>query len=169
MKKLITTILTLGMMAPAFSQVIQTQELSEVVLYATNYKYLNSLASEDPAAIPVTMLERKVAAFNLESSEYYQDEYDYYQISFYIPDGKILAAYNADGKIIRTIEKFENVKLPETVNNAVLDRFPGWVVSEDAYLVRYHETKGVSKTYKLTLVNGDKTLKVKMDDQGNFL
>ena len=169
MKKLITTILTLGMMAPVFSQVIQTQELSEVVLYATNYKYLNSLASEDPAAIPVKMLERKVAAFNLESSEYYQDEYDYYQISFYIPDGKILAAYNADGKIIRTIEKFENVKLPETVNNAVLDRFPGWVVSEDAYLVRYHETKGVSKTYKLTLVNGDKTLKVKMDDQGNFL
>ena len=169
MKKLITTVLILGLLPALFSQDIRTEELSEVVVYATNYKYLNSLASEEPAAIPVQMLQRKVAAFNLESSEYYQDEYDYYQISFFIPDGKILAAYDADGKIIRTIEKFENIKLPESVNQAVLDRFPGWVVSEDAYLVRYHETKGVSHTYKITLVNGDKTLKVKLDDKGNFL
>jgi len=169
MKKLITTVLFLGMLPALFAQEIRTEELSEVVLYATNYKYLNSLASEEPAAIPVKMLQRKVAAFNLESSDYYQDDYDYYQISFYIPDGKILAAYDANGKIIRTIEKFEDVKLPESVNNAVLDRFPGWVVSEDVYLVRYHEKKGVSKTYKVTLKNGDKTLKIKLDDKGNFL
>jgi len=169
MKKLITTVLILGMLPVLFSQEIRTEELSEVVVYATNYKYLHSLASEEPASIPVKMLQRKVAAFDLESSEYYQDDYDYYQISFYIPDGKILAAYDADGKIIRTIEKFENVKLPESVNNAVLDRFPGWVVSEDVYLVRYHEKKGVSQTYKVTLKNGDKTLKVKLDDKGNFL
>ena len=55
------------------------------------------------------------------------------------------------------------------MNLAVLDRFPGWVVSEDVYLVKYHETKGVSHTYKITLVNGDKTLKVKLDNKGNFL
>jgi hypothetical protein len=169
MKKLLLSLLCVGLASPMLAQVIKTEELSEVVLYATNYKYLNSLASEEPAAIPVQMLERKVAAFNLEDSEYYQDDYDYYQINFYIPDGKILAAYNADGKIIRTIEKFKDVKLPESVNNALLDRFPGWVVSEDFYLVRYHETKGVDKTYKVTLKNGDKTLKVKLDDKGNFL
>lgn len=161
--------LCVGLASPAWSQIIKTEELSEVVVYATNYKYLNSLASEDPAAIPVQMLERKVAAFDLEDSEYYQDDYDYYQISFFIPDGKILAAYDRDGKILRTIEKFENVKLPESVANAVVDRFPGWVVSEDIYLVRYHEDKGVTKTYKLTLTNGDKKLKVKLDDKGNFL
>ncbi len=169
MKKLLLSLLCIGFISPMLAQVIKTEELSEVVVYATNYKYLNSLKSQEPAAIPVQMLERKVAAFNLENSDYYQDDYDYYQIRFYIPDGKILAAYNADGKIIRTIEKFENVKLPESVNNALLDRFPGWVVSEDVYLVRYHETKGVDKTYKVTLKNGDKTLKVKMDDKGNFL
>lgn len=169
MKKLLLSLLCVGLASPLFAQEVKTEELSEVVVYATNYKYLNSLASEEPAAIPVKMLQRKVAAFNLEDSDYYQDDYDYYQIRFYIPDGKILAAYNADGKITRTIEKFENVKLPESVNNAILDRFPGWVVSEDVYLVRYHETKGVSKTYKVTLVNEDQTLKIKLDDKGNFL
>jgi hypothetical protein len=115
------------------------------------------------------MLERKVAAFNLEDSDYYQDDYDFYQIRFFIPDGKILAAYDKDGKILRTIEKFKNVKLPESVSNAVLDRFPGWTVSEDTYLVNYHQTKGVEKSYKLTLVNGDKKIRVKLDDKGNFL
>jgi hypothetical protein len=127
------------------------------------------VASEEPAAIPVEMLERKVAAFNLEDSDYYQDDYDFYQIRFFIPDGKILAAYDKDGKILRTIEKFKNVKLPESVSNAVLDRFPGWTVSEDTYLVNYHQTKGVEKSYKLTLVNGDKKIRVKLDDKGNFL
>jgi hypothetical protein len=169
MKKFLLGLLCIGLASPVMAQIIQTEELSEVVVYATNYKYLNSLASEDPAAIPVQMLERKVAAFNLEESEYYQDDYDYYQINFFIPDGKILAAYDKDGKILRTIEKFKNVKLPESVNNAVVDRFPGWVVSEDYYLVRYHQDKGVTKTYKLTLVNGDKKVRVKLDDKGNFL
>ena len=169
MKKLLLVLLCLGLISPALAQVIKTEELSEVIVYATNYKYLNSLASEEPAAIPVQMLERKVAAFNLEESEYYQDDYDYYQINFYIPDGKILAAYDQDGKILRTIEKFKNVKLPESVNNALVDRFPGWVVSEDYYVVRYHEKKGVTKTYKITLTNGEKKVRVKLDDKGNFL
>ncbi|MCO5725157.1 nicotinate-nucleotide adenylyltransferase [Robiginitalea marina] len=169
MKNFILGLLILGLTSPIMAQVIKTEELSEVVLYATNYKYLNSVASEEPAAIPVEMLERKVAAFNLEDSDYYQDDYDFYQIRFFIPDGKILAAYDKDGKILRTIEKFKNVKLPESVSNAVLDRFPGWTVSEDTYLVKYHQTKGVEKSYKLTLENGDKKIRIKLDDKGNFL
>lgn len=169
MKKLLLSLLCIGLTSPLWAQVIKTEELSEVVVYATNYKYLNSLASEEPAAIPVQMLERKVAAFNLQDSEYYQDDYDYYQIRFYIPDGKILAAYDRDGKILRTIEKFKNVKLPESVRNSIVDRFPGWDVEEDVYLVRYHADKGVTKSYKVTLTNGEKKLKLKLDDKGNYL
>ena len=169
MKKLFLSLLCIGLTSPLWAQVIKTEELSEVVVYATNYKYLNSLASEEPAGIPVQMLERKVAAFNLQDSEYYQDDYDYYQIRFYIPDGKILAAYDRDGKILRTIEKFKNVKLPESVRNSIVDRFPGWDVEEDVYLVRYHKDKGVTKSYKVTLTNGDKKMKLKLDDKGNYL
>ena len=169
MKKLILGLICIGLTSPALAQIIKTEELSEVTVYATNYKYLNSLASEEPAGIPVQMLERKVAAFNLEDSEYYSDEYDYYQISFFIPEGKVLAAYDKDGKIIRTVERFKDVALPNTVKEAVLDRFPGWTVTEDVYVVRFHKNKGVTKTYKLRLENGDQKIKVKVDDNGNFL
>ncbi|WP_088341473.1 nicotinate-nucleotide adenylyltransferase [Robiginitalea sediminis] len=169
MKRFILGLMCIGLTSPALAQIVKTEELSEVTVYATNYKYLNSVASDEPAAVPVEMLERKVAAFDLENSEYYVDEYDYYQIRFYIPEGKILAAYDKDGRIIRTIERFSDIALPNSVKAAVLDRFPGWEITKDLYRVNYHEDKGAVKTYKLTLENGDKKIRVKVDDKGNFL
>lgn len=169
MKKLVFGLIGIGLALPVTAQIVRTEQLSEVTVYATNYKYLNSVKSEEPAAIPVTMLERKVAAFDLMDSEFYNDEYDYYQISFYIPEGKILAAYDADGKIIRTVERFQDVALPSNVREAVAERFPGWIVSKDVYAVTYHQEKGINKKYKLVLVNGDKKLRVKLDDTGAFL
>lgn len=169
MKKLLLGLLCIGLTSPALAQIVKTEELSEVTVYATNYKYLNSMAADEPAPVPVEMLQRKVAAFDLENSEYYVDDYDYYQIRFYIPEGKILAAYDKDGRIIRTIERFDDIGLPNSVKMAVLDRFPGWEITKDVYRVNYHEIKGAEKTYKLTLENGDKKIRVKIDDRGNFL
>lgn len=40
---------------------------------------------------------------DLKSSDLYSDEYATYNISFYIPDGKILTTYDKDGKLLRTI------------------------------------------------------------------
>lgn len=169
MKKLVLGILGIGLAFPMTAQIVRTEQLSEVTVYATNYKYLNSVGSFEPAAIPVQLLERKVASFDLMDSDFYNDEYDLYRISFYIPQGKILAAYDANGKIMRTVERFENVALPVSVRDAVAERFPGWTVSKDVYAVSFHQEKGVTKTYKLVLVNGDQKIRVKLDDTGVFL
>lgn len=169
MKKAILGLILLGMTTQVFAQVIKTEELSEVTVYATNYKYLNDMNSGEVASLPVAMLQRKVAAFNVKDSEYYQDDYDLYQINFYIPEGKILAAYDRDGKLLRTVERFKDINLPAAVKNAVLDRFPEWTITKDNYIVHYHDTKGSTKKYKLKLENGDKTLRIKVDEKGKFL
>ncbi|MGB5820745.1 MAG: nicotinate-nucleotide adenylyltransferase [Saonia sp.] len=169
MKKVVLGLLAIGLTLPACGQVIKTEQLSEVIVYATNYKYLNNVNTQEVASIPVEMLERKVAAFNLKDSEFYQDDYDLYQISFYIPEGKILAAYDSDGKLIRTAERFKDISLPTAVREAVLDRFPQWVITKDVYLVNYHEDKGATKRYKLKLKNGDEIIRVKVDEKGEFL
>jgi len=169
MKKVIFGLLFLGLTTQAYSQIVETQELSEVTVVATNYKYLNSVNSEEVASVPVEMLERKVAAFDYKSSDLYQDDYDLYRVDFFIPEGKILAAYDKDGKLIRTAEKFTNVNLPKAVKKAVMKRFPEWTISKDVYLVNYNAQKGAKKTYKLHLENDDKTIKVKTDEKGNFL
>ena len=168
MRKLMIGLLVLGLTTQAFSQITKTEQLSEVVIVATNYKYLNQV-SQDEVAIPVKLLQRKVATYDVTTSDFYDDEYDYYSVSFFIPEGKVLAAYDKDGKIIRTVEKYKDIALPKSVINSVVTRFPGWTIAKDAYLVNYHNEKGVDKKYKLTLENGDQRLKIKTDAEGNFL
>lgn len=169
MKKLLVGLIALGLTTQSFAQVIKTEQLSEVVVVATNYKYLNNANSGEVSSLPVELLERKVAAFNVKDSEMYQDEYDYYYVSFYIPDGKILAAYDKDGKIIRTIEKFKDINIPMEVKAAVLDKYPKWTITKDVYVVNYNDKSGAKKTYKLKLENGNETIRVKTDEFGNFL
>eukprot|EP01013_Petalomonas_cantuscygni_P035105 TRINITY_DN63332_c0_g1_i1.p1 TRINITY_DN63332_c0_g1~~TRINITY_DN63332_c0_g1_i1.p1 ORF type:complete len:170 (+),score=1.28 TRINITY_DN63332_c0_g1_i1:50-559(+) len=169
MKKVLLGLLLMGLTIPSYSQIVKTEELSEVIVYATNYKYLSNVNSQEVTSIPVTALERKVAAYDIKNSDIYMDEYDYYEVAFYIPEGKILAAYDKDGKIMRTAEKFKDINLPNTVKEAILERFPQWTITKDIYLVSYHDEKGINKKYKLKLVNGDKVLRVKLDAGGNFL
>jgi len=168
MLKLIIGLLVLGLTNQGIAQVTKTEHLSEVVIVATNYKYFNQVGQSE-VAIPVKQLQRKVATYDIKTSDFYDDEYDYYSVSFYIPEGKILAAYDKDGKIIRTIEKYKDVGLPKIVVNGVIKKYPGWIIAKEAYLINYHHKKGVDKKFKLTLENGDKRLKVKIDDEGNFL
>ncbi|MBT8321304.1 MAG: nicotinate-nucleotide adenylyltransferase [Eudoraea sp.] len=168
MKKFIVGLFVLGLASPLFSQVVKTEELSEVVVMAVNYKYLNQVDNTE-AAIPVKMLERKAAAYDVTAQDFYQDDFEFYTVSFYIPDGKLVAVYDSEGKIIRTIEKFNNVNLPNAVKKAVLKRYPNWSIVKDVYRVSYAETKGAKKTYKLKLKNGDKVLRIKMNEDGEFL
>ena len=169
MKNALFGLLVVGLTTQAYSQRAKTEQLSEVVVVATNYKYLNDVNSKEVISVPVQMLERKVAAFDPTSSDFYSDEFDVYNISFYIPEGKILAAYDRDGKLIRTVERFKDINIPTAVKKAVLNRFPAWTIGKDVYRVTYNDKKGSKMTYKLTLQNGDKTLKVKADEDGNFI
>ncbi|MFL1895320.1 nicotinate-nucleotide adenylyltransferase [Aquimarina sp. 2-A2] len=166
MKKFIVSLLILGISFPFYSQ--KVEQLSEVFISATNYKYLDKVSSRE-VAVPVELLERKVATFNLKDADFYQDDYDLYQVTFYIPEGKILASYDKEGNILRTAERFVDVNLPTKVINAVKERFPNWAISKDIYLVNYHDKKGAKKRYKLKLENQDKVLRVKVDENGDFM
>jgi hypothetical protein len=168
MKKIILGLLALGLTIPIFAQDVKVIELSEVVIRPMNFKYLNATDSKD-AAIPVKTLERAVASYDITEAEFYQEDFDYYSVSFFIPDGKIVAEYDNEGKIIRTIEKFKNISVPDDVKTAVLKRFPNWTITKDVYRVTYTEDNGANKVYKLTLKNGDKRMRVKVDDVGTFL
>jgi hypothetical protein len=147
--------------------VIAQEVLPEVTVVATNYKYLKSVGEKEVAQ-PVQMLQRTAAAYDVKKSEYYEDDYETYFISFYIPEGQILAAYDKNGKLIRTAEKYENAKLPSAVTGAVNTRFPNWKISKDVYQVTYYDDKGTNKKYKLLLENGNKRMKVKMNEAGEF-
>ena len=158
-----------GLTPQAIAQVVDEGMLPEIEVHAMNYKYLSSIDNAD-APVPVRLLEQKVANHDLKNSDIYQDEYDTYHVSFFIPEGRIVAVYDKDGNITKTIEKFVNIKPPKAIKESVERRFPGWVIYKDTYLVSYHKDRGlIKKQYKLILENGDERIRVKTDEKGKFI
>ena len=158
------TLCLIGFSICSFAQIT----LPEVKIVASTYKYLNAVDNTEMAQ-PVRMLELKAATYDIKQSEFYEEDYDSYSVSFYIPNGYILASYDKEGKLISTAEKFKNTKVPAAVREAVNNKYPQWIIAEDIYLVNYHEKRGVNKLFKLVLENGSKRLKVKLNEKGEFL
>lgn len=155
----------LGLIFQSFAQIT---ELPEIKLVAVNYKYLDAAGNED-AALSVQQLQQQVAEYDVKKTDFYTDEYDLYNVNFFIPEGKILASYDKDGNLLRTAEKFKDVALPQAVREAVAGRFPNWIITGDVYLVNYHGPDKVTKLYKILLENGEQRMRIKTDEKGNFL
>ena len=170
MKKLVIVLILMGLTSEVFAQQ-KTEVLDEIKLLGINYKYLNALGNED-VAHPVKLLEQKVATFDLKSLAIYEDgeDKDYY-VTFNIPQGRILAAYDNKGEIIYTAEKFTDIRLPLVVSNAIVEKYPGWKITGDIYMVKYRENSNskIKKTYKLFIEKNEKFTRVKTDQNGNFI
>ena len=167
MKKVIFSLFILGLTIQLYAQEPTITELEEVVL-VNNYKYLSGTDASD-MPVEANQLQIKAANFDIKTLDIYTDEYDYYDVYFIIPDGKILATYDSNGVILRTAEKYKDTDLPKPILISVLKRFPNWNITKDVYLVKYNEGETAKKKYKITLTNGDKRIKIKLDAEGNFL
>lgn len=161
---LLLTIL-MGIVTSTFSQ----NTLPEIIVRAVRYKYLSAVTKQEVSQ-PVRMLQRQAAEYNVKSADYYEEDNDVYFVSFYIPEGQILASYDKEGKLLSTVEKYKNIELPKVIAEAVGKRYPNWSINKDVYFVNYHETNTeVKKYYKLTLRNGDRRMQVKVNAEGEFL
>ena len=146
----------------------QIKTLPSITLLSRNYKYLKALDNNEVAQ-PVQMLEQQAAVYDVKESEFYQDDYDTYYVSFYLPMGYILAIYDSSGKLLSTAEKFKNLAVPSAVRTAVADRYPNWGISKNIYRVNYEDERGAKKVYKLILENGKKRLRVKVNETGEII
>jgi hypothetical protein len=81
----------------------------------------------------------------------------------------MVVAYDQDGVIIKTIERFKNYQLPDDVQLALKEKYPDWIVVKDLFLVTYSEKRGAKKLYKIKLKNGEEIARVQLDARGNFL
>ena len=165
MKKVIIGLFLLGLTTQIYAQ---NSETFPAVYVVHNYKYLSDAGSKE-APIPLEELHLKVSDFNVKELDIYTDEYDFYYVNFVIPEGKILASYDSESNLLRTVERYGNINLPISILKSITDRFPNWIVSKNLYLVNYHEHGKTRKLYKITLENGDKRIKIKIDDKGDFL
>lgn len=168
MRTLLLGLFFIGLTGLCYAQIEQKDTLAEVEVYATNYDYLKSVKSKDIMPI-INQLERKVANFDVKSLNLNPDQYEKYNVMFFIPTGEISALYDNGSNIISTIEKFTDVNLPMSVVKSVKRQYPDWSIKGDMYVVRYHHNKGVKKRYKIFLQNADKRRKIVTDENGTIL
>lgn len=169
MRKLALSLFIFGLTLQLSAQT-QSERLDEVEVVAKNFKYINSVGTSEVAR-PVKVLEQRVATLDIKSLSFYEAEVEDYYVSFEIPEGKILAIYDREGRIIQTTEKFKNVNLPLKVSNAIVDQYPGWKITGDIYRVNYNRLKDhqVEKYYKLYIEKNGKHKRVKTDEKGKIL
>lgn len=165
MKTLIFGLLILGLTTQIYAQ---NSETMEPVYIVHNYKYLSDVNAAE-TAIPVEELHLKVSDFSVEELDVYADEHDFYDVYFFIPEGKILASYDKDSNLLSTVERYKDIDLPPSVLEALETRFPNWSISKNVYLVDYKDSRFTKQLYKLTLENNDKRIKVKVNENGVFL
>ena len=181
MKEIILSLLLLGFAIQSFSQGEVTSPADEIAIHdveillpeveimSVNYRYLNSVGTSE-VAIPVKILEKTVANYDILTSEFYIADEPFHHVLFKIPEGKILAVYNNKSEIIRTSEKFRDIPLALCISNAVVDKYPGWRITGDIYMVKYkRKNNKFSKTYTLFIEKNGKKKRLKTDEKGNFL
>ena len=59
--------------------------------------------------------------------------------------------------------------MPLAVSNAIVDKYPGWRITGDIYLVTYKRDGHMRKTYKLFIEKRGMHTRVKTDENGKFI
>jgi hypothetical protein len=55
------------------------------------------------------------------------------------------------------------------VASTIAQKYSGWSIAKDVYLVSYYESKGITKVYKLILENGNKRMRIKTNEFGDII
>lgn len=136
---------------------------------ATSYKYLKTVNGKDEPQ-PVPALAQAPNGYDIRTAAYYEDDYENYFICFNIPNGETLAAYDKNGKLIRTAEKYEFELLPSSIATSVAKKYPNWTISKEVYLVTYFDenARETDSRYKLILEKGTQRIKIKTNSDGEI-
>ena len=51
----------------------------------------------------------------------------------------------------------------------MIKKYPDWGIPKNVYLVTYEEEKGASKVWKVLMNKGDKRMRVKVNEKGDFI
>lgn len=170
MKNLIFGLIAVSLASLTYSQDngVAQVELEEVNVTPLNLTYLNKVQDED-TPLQAKELENFASRYDITSDPIFDKNFEAYEVIFKETNGRIVATYDQDGKILSSLEKFKDVALPPIVRNTVFQNFPGWTIHQDTYLVSYFLDGDVKKIYKIQVRKDGKRKNIKMDHRGRLM
>ena len=139
-----------------------------------NSDYLINVSQKDTPQ-RVSKLQNIVANYNIQDNEVFEGKTkSTYDVVFEETNGSITATYNTNGNIIKTVEKFRDLKLPYVLAKEIFKQNPSWSLKGNTQVISYDEKNGSIKVYSITIQKDGvkKTLKYKMEnlqDQNSYL
>ncbi len=173
MKTFITTLLFLGLSLTSYSQdkmmeeegPIEAEELPAIVIKraGTDFSIYIPSSNNDPN---VKNLEKKFVAYDI-GKDY--EGFENYLLILETNDGSLSATYDENGKLVRVVENYKNVKLPNEVIFSIYKTYPEWKIVNDKFLYSQEEGDIQRNQYNITIEKGKQTLKLKVRSDGKIL
>ncbi len=172
MKKFVIGLLVIGLTSLGHSQNVNSEveivKLDDILLSNVNMDYLEKV-QDKTISEPVRLLENKASRFNVTKLPEFDGRKESFKTIFKGSKGFIIAIYDNNGKILTTLERFRDVKLPRPVITTVLKKYPKWTFWKNSYFVSYHSDKGAQKVYRVQVRKGNMKKSLKIDSDGNII
>ena len=176
MKSVISLLVAIAFAIPTFAQ--ETSNVGEfngtsndVKLPAVVIKkvgedfsvYLPEIENQDKK---INYIQNKFIAYNLGKD---LEGYDTFLVFMDIEDASLVATYNEKGKLIKVVEKYDNVKLPKEIVSKVLLEYPNWSIIKDRYSYSQEDGDITRKDYEIILKKDNKVRKIVIAANGDFI
>lgn len=132
-----------------------------------NADYIDQV-TENSMANHVRALELQVSNFDVTSASGYKGKTKPFEVVFQSNKGFIKAFYDENGKVIETVEKFKDVKLPNAVRDNIFKAYSNATLLKTDYYASY-KNGSIEKTYEVTIKNNKSKIKVRVNSNGEIL
>lgn len=169
MKSLIIIIL-LSFSLTALAQVtekgkIKIEELPGVVIKRVGTDFSVYVPDNNPDQ-RVKIVEEKFIAYDLGKDAEGAEEY---LVVMEVKNGSLSATYNENGKLIRVVEEFKNVRLPSDVIYSIYRTYPGWTIVNDKFLYTQEEGDIIKKQYNVKIKKDKEIIKLVVRPNGEII
>ncbi|CAM4231760.1 hypothetical protein [Gillisia limnaea] len=171
MKNLVIGLFVLGLTSLGFSQnttsEVEEVQLEGVVVSNVNLNYLEKV-QDKTLSDHVIFLEKEASIFDVKKLVEFDGRKESFQVLFKGSNGYIIADYDRNGKILKTLERYKDIKLPKNMIKSVLMQYPNSNFLKVVYNVNYDEKKDVEKTYKIQIMNDGRKRNLKINRGDNI-
>lgn len=144
---------------------IKIEELPGVVIKRVGTDFSIYIPDNNPDQ-RVKMVEEKFIAYDLgEDAEGFEE----YLVIMQVNNGSLTATYNENGKLVRVVESFKNVRLPNEVIYSIYRTFPGWSIVNDSFLYTQEDGDVIKKQYNIKIKRNKETMRLVVRPTGEIL
>lgn len=144
---------------------IKIEELPGVVIKRVGTDFSVYVPDNNPDQ-RVKIIEEKFIAYDLGKDA---EGYEEYLVVMEVKNGSLTATYNENGKLIRVVEEFKNVRLPSEVIYSVYRTYPGWAIVNDKFLYTQEDGDVIKKQYNIKIKKDKETIKLVVRPNGEIL